>query len=358
MSESRKAKRKRREEEEELRLIKRARVLCHVNATQGDSPEHPCHSMVALVLDPALAPQPLPKLENVSGLPVVKSAYMTLEEIEKKLMVAVEDGPHPIVEEIKNLSLEALALMTDREFSALICSPESWELNYLEYEPNDELFDNPATPHLEPKGLLAPPSPPMSAVVALPTEGVAPGTHLEVKRLAEPTSATPTERIVVKQEPIEPVLGLALAPVLPSTVETTSKCISDVPPLAASADDARNSNRCGPHLSTENSLSTRPRSPKPTSPPLVRGTRTKRAVGMQDTLSLSGEPVTLALKDPFDLFKYEVEGEDWKMTRQPYYFPSQSYKNDGRRVPRDQESEGAWVPFMDYRQNVQYRPGG
>jgi hypothetical protein len=97
VSESRKAKRKRREEdEEELRVIKRARIPCHVNATQEDRLERPCHSMVALVLDPALSPQPPPKLENVSGLPVVKYTCMSLEEIEKKLRVVVEDGPHPI----------------------------------------------------------------------------------------------------------------------------------------------------------------------------------------------------------------------------------------------------------------------
>ena len=366
VSESRKMKRKRREEEEEeLRVIKRARVLCHVNATQGDSLERPGHSMAALVLDPTLAPRPSPKLEKVSGLPVVKSAYMSLEEIEKKLRVAVEDGPHPIdiVEEIKNLSLEALALMTDREFSALICSPESWELKYLEYEPNDDLFEDPPTPPPEPtKVLLAPPSPPMSAVVALPpAEGVYPGVQPEAEKAVEPCSTAPTEEIVVKQEPVEPILGLALAPVLPSIVETiveaTPERIPDAPSLAAPVSDARDGNGCEAPSLTGNSPSTRPRSPKPTPAPLVRRTRIKRAVGMMDTLSLSGERVTPLLKDPFDLFK-EVEEEDWRVEREQYYFPSRSHKNDGRRVPRVREFEGAWMPFMDYRQNVRYHPYG
>jgi hypothetical protein len=354
-SKSRKAKRKQREEEEEeLRVIKRARILCHVNAVQEDGLEHPCHSMAALVLDPALAPQPLPKLENVSGLPVVKPPYMTLEEIEKKLRVAIEDGPHPIVEEIKNLSLEALALMTDREFSALICSPESWELKCLEYESNEDLFEDSPAPHPEPSTVLLPPP---SVVDALPpVEDVASGTQLEAEKSVEPTSAAPAEEVVVKQEPIEPVLGLSLAPVLASVVETTSERIPDAPSLAASPSDVGDSNERGASPLTDNKLSTRPQSPKPTPATLVRSTRTKRAVGMMDTLALSGERVTPPLKDRFDLFKYEAEEEDWKTEREPFYFPSRSYKNDGRRVPRGWEFEGAWMPFMDYRQNVQYHP--
>ena len=358
VSESRKTKRKRREEEEEeLRVIKRARVLCHVNAMQEDSLERPCHSIAALVLNPALASQPSPKLEKVSGLPVVVSTPITLEAIEEKLRVAVEDGPHPIVEEIKNLSLEALALMTDLEFSALICSPESWELRCLEYEPNEDLFEDSPTPHPEPtKILLALPSPPMSAVVALPpAEDIARGAPSEVEKLVETTSTAPAE-IVVKQEPIEPVLGLALAPVLPSTIETVPERIHDVPSIAASATDANRGDRCGTPLLMDDSLSTRPRSPKPTPAPLVRRTRTKRAVGMMDILSLSGERVSPTLKDASDLFKYEAEEEDWKMEREPYSFPARPYKNDGRRVPRGRKSEGSWVPFMDYRQSVRYHP--
>jgi len=351
VSESRQAKRKRREEEEEeLRVIKRARVLCHVNATHEESLERPCHSMAALVLHPALGPQPSSKLEKVSGLPVVISAPITLEEIEKKLRVAVEDGPHPIVEEIKNLSLEALALMTDLEFSALICSPESWELRCLEYEPNENLFEDPPTPHPEPTNvLLAPPSPPISTIVALPpAENITSAAPLEVEQPVEPTCTAPAEEIVVKQEPIELVLGLALAPMLPSAIETAPERTHDALSIAHSASDAREDNRCRTPSLTDGTLSTRPRSPKPTPTPLVRGTRTKRAVGMMDMLSLSGERVSPTLKDAFDLFKYEAEEADWK--------PARPYNNDGRRVPRSREFEGAWVPFMDYRQSVRYHP--
>ena len=288
VSESRKAKRKRCEEdEEEPRVVKRTRM-------QEDRLEHPCHSMVALVLDPTLAPQPSPTLENVSGLPVVKSTCMSFEEIEKMLRVSVEDDPHPTVEEIKNLSLEALALMTDQEFSALICSPESWELKYLEYEPNEELFEDslplPPTPA---KVLIAPPSPTMSTVVALPpTEDVAPGPQLEVENLVQPISAAPTEAMAVKQTSIEPALGLVLAPVPPCAVQTMPKPIPDAPQLAPSANDTRDRIKYGTPSLADNSLSTWPQSPQPASPPLARRTRTKRAVGMMDTLSISGKRVT------------------------------------------------------------------
>ena len=288
VSESRKAKRKRSEEdEEEPRVIKRTRM-------QEDRLAHPCHSMVALVLDPTLAPQPSPTLENASGLPVVKSTCMSLEEIEKMLRVPVEDDPHPTVEEIKNLSLEALALMTDQEFSALICSPESWELKYLEYEPNEELFEDslplPSTPA---KVLIAPLSPPMSAIVALPpAEDVAPGPQLEVENLVEPISTAPTEPMAGKQNPMEPALGLVLAPVLPSAVKSMPEPIPDAPQLAASASDTRDSIGYGVPSLADNSLSTWPQSPNPAPPPLTRRTRTKRAVGMMDTLSVSGKRVT------------------------------------------------------------------
>jgi len=292
VSESRKSKRKRHEEsEDEPRVIKRARVLCHVNATQQDHLEHPCHSLIGLVLDPTQTPQPSPKLENVSVLPVVKYTCVSLEEIEKKLNVAVEDGPHPIVEEIKNLSLEALSLMTDQEFSALICSSESWELKLMEYEPNDELFEDPPPLPPEPmKVLLVPPSPPMSPIVAQsPAECVAPGPQPEVECPVEPISVAPAGEIVVKQEPIEPSPGLVLSPVLPCTIQTTPDQISDAPRLAASASDARDSITCEAPSLTGSRMLARPRPPKP---PLVRQTRTKRAVGMMDTLSLSGERVT------------------------------------------------------------------
>ena len=291
VSESRKTKRKRcEEEEEEPRVIKRTR-------TQEDHLERPCHSMVALVLDPALARQPSPKLDNVSGLPVVKSTSMSLEEIEKMLRVSDEDAPHPTVEEIKNLSLEALALMTDQEFSALICSPESWELKYLEYESNEELFEDslplPPTPT---KVLIAPPSPPMSAVVALPpAKDVARGPQLEVENLAEPIPAALTDEMTVKQTPIEPALGLVLAPVLPSAAQTMPEPIPDAPQLAASASNTRDRIRYGTLSLPANYLATRPQSQEPAPPPLARRTRTKRAVGMMDTLSISGKRVTPAL---------------------------------------------------------------
>jgi hypothetical protein len=297
VSESRKAKRKRCEEdEEELRVIKRTRIPCPVNATQDDHLERPCHSMVALVLDPALAPRPSPKLENVRGLPVVKYTCVSLEEIEKN-RVLVEDGTHPTVERIKNISLEALALMTDQEFSALICSPESWELKCLEYEPNEELFeDSLLSPPMATKVLVAPPSPPMSAVVALsPVQGVTPAPKLDVEHPVEPTTAAPAEEMMAKQNPVEPALGLVLAPVLPSAFQTTLKQVPDAPHLAASARDTRDSIRCGAPSLTDNSLSTRPQSLNPTPPLLVRQTRTKRAVGMMDTLSLSGKRVTPTL---------------------------------------------------------------
>jgi hypothetical protein len=200
----------------------------------------------------------------------------------------------PYVEEIKNLSLEALALMTDQEFSALICSPESWELKCLEYELNEELFEDSLLPPPEPtKVLLAPPSPPISSIVALPpTEDVAPGPQLEAENLVGPIAAAPAEGIVMKQGPTEPVLGLVLAPALPSTVQTTPDRIPDAPQLAASTSDARDSIRYGTNSLTDYGLSTRPRSPKPTPPSLVHRTRKKRAVGLMDTLSLSGERVT------------------------------------------------------------------
>ncbi len=295
VSESSKAKRKRCEEDEEgPRVIKRTRILCHVNETQEDRLEHPCHSMIALVLDPALAPQPSLTLKNVSGLSVVKYTCMSSEEIEKMLRVSVEDTSPPTVEEIKSLSLEAFALMTDQEFSAIICSPESWELKCLEYEPNEELFEDslPLTP-TPTKVLIAPPSPPMSAVV--PAEDVAPEPQLEVDNLVGPTSAAPTKEMTVNQSPIEPALGLVLAPVLPSAVQTMPEPIPDVPQLAASASDTRDSIRYGTPSLTDDSLSTRPRSLKLAPPPLARRTRTKRAVGMMDMLSLSGKRVTPTL---------------------------------------------------------------
>ena len=296
VSESRKAKRKRCEEdEEEPRVIKRTRIPCNVNATQEDHLERPCHSMIALVLDPALAPQPPPQLENVSGLPVVKYTRTSLEEIEKRLRVLVEDGPHPTVEEIKNISLEALAVMSDQEFSALICSPESWELKCLEYEPNEDFFEDFPPPPTPTKVLIAPP-PPMSAVAALPpAQDVASGPQLEVENSVEPISAAPAGEMMVKQNPIEPVLGLVLAPVHPSPVQTTPELIPDAAQLAASAGDARDSIRCGTPSLMVDRLSTRLQSPYPIPPLLVRQTRTKRAVGMMDTLSLSGKRVTPAL---------------------------------------------------------------
>ena len=297
VSESRKAKRKRCEEDEEPRVIKRTRIPRHANATQDDHLERPCHSMIALVLDPALTPQPSPKLENVSGLPVVKYTRTSLEEIETKLMVWVEDGPHPTVEEIKNISLEALAVMSDQEFSALICSPESWELKCLEYEPNEEFFEDFPPPPLTPtKVLIAPPPPPMSAVAALPpARDVTPRPQLEVEKPVEPLSAAPAGETMVELNPTEPVLGLVLAPALPSPVQTASKLIPDAPQLAASAGDARDSIRCGTPSSMVDSLSTRLQSPYSIPPLSVRQTRTKRAVGMMDTLSLSGKRVTPAL---------------------------------------------------------------
>jgi len=287
VSESRKAKRKRCEEdEEESRVTKRTRIPCHVHATQEDHLERPCHSMIALVLDPTLTPQPSPKLENVSGLPDVKYTSMSLEEI--------GDGPRPTVEEIKKISLEALALMTDQEFSAFICSPESWELKCLEYEPNEELFeDPPLSPPTPTKVLIAPPSPPMSAVVALPpAQDIAPGPQLEVENPIEPISVAPAEEVMVKQNPIEPVLGLVLAPVLPCAVQTMPELIPDAPHLATLASDARDSIRCESSSSPDSSLSIGLQSLNPTPPLLVRQTRTKRAVGMMDTLSLSGKRVT------------------------------------------------------------------
>ena len=301
VSESRKAKRKRCEEdEEEPRVIKRTRIPCHVNATQEDHLERPCHSMIALVLDPALTPQPSPKLEYVSGLPVVKYTRTSLEEIEKTFRVLVEDGPHPTVEEIKNISLEALALMTDQEFSALICSPESWELKCLEYEPNEEFFEDFPPPPLTPTKVLIAPPPPMSAVAALPpalppARDVAPGPQFEVKSPVEPISAAPAGETMVEQNPTEPVLGLVLAPVLPSPVQTAPELIPDAPQLAASAGDARDSIRCGTPSLMVDSLSTRLQSPYSIPPLSVRQTRTRRAVGMMDTLSLSGKRVTPAL---------------------------------------------------------------
>ena len=288
VSESRKAKRKRCEEdEEEPRVIKRTRM-------QEDHLEHPCHSMVALVLDPALAPPPSPTLENASGLPVVQNTCMSLDEIEKMLRVLVEDDPHPTVEEIKNLSLEALALMTDQEFSALICSPESWELKYLEYMPNDELFeDSVPLPPTPVRVLIAPRSPPISVIAALPpAKDVAPGPRVEVENLVAPISAAPTEAVAAKQNPIEPALGLDLAPVPPSAVQTIPDPIPDVPQPAASARDTRDSIGYGTPSLADNSSPTWPQSPKPAPPPLARRTRTKRAVGMMDTLSISGKRVT------------------------------------------------------------------
>ena len=62
------------------------------------------------------------------------------------------------------------------------------------------------------------------------------------------------------------------------------------------------------------------------------------------------------LEDPVESFNYEVEGEDWKREREPWYFPPPSGKNDRRRVLQYRKFQSAQVPFMDYRQNVRDHP--